>query len=60
MNGVVSKRWALVGDVVQPGQSIFSVYDLKNIWVTANLEVTNLKLCVQAIKWKSPSIHIPI
>jgi membrane fusion protein (multidrug efflux system) len=42
MNGVVSKRWALVGDVVQPGQPIFSVYDLKNIWVTANLEETSL------------------
>ncbi len=43
MNGVVSKRWALVGDVVQPGESIFSVYDLKNIWVTANLEETSLE-----------------
>jgi membrane fusion protein (multidrug efflux system) len=42
MNGVVSKRWVLVGDVVQPGQPIFSVYDLKNIWVTANLEETSL------------------
>jgi membrane fusion protein (multidrug efflux system) len=42
MNGVVSKRWALVGDVVQPGQPIFAVYDLKNIWVTANLEETSL------------------
>jgi len=43
MNGVVSKRWALVGDVVQAGQSIFSVYELKNIWVTANLEETSLE-----------------
>jgi len=43
MNGVVSKRWALVGDVVQAGQSIFSIYDLKNIWVTANLEETSLE-----------------
>jgi membrane fusion protein (multidrug efflux system) len=42
MNGVVSKRWALVGDVVQAGQPVFSVYDLKNIWVTANLEETSL------------------
>ena len=42
MNGVVSKRWALVGDVVQAGQPIFAVYDLKNIWVTANLEETSL------------------
>lgn len=43
MTGVVSKRWVLVGDVVQPGQPVFSVYDLKNIWVTANLEETSLE-----------------
>lgn len=42
MSGVISKRWVLAGDVVQPGQSIFSIYDIKNIWVTANLEETNL------------------
>lgn len=43
MTGVVSKRWVFVGDVVQPGQPVFSVYDLKNIWVTANLEETSLE-----------------
>lgn len=42
IDGVVSKRWALSGDVVQPGQSIFAVYDLKNIWVTANIEETRI------------------
>jgi len=42
VNGTVAKRWALPGDVVQAGQPIFSVYDLKNIWVTANLEETSL------------------
>jgi membrane fusion protein (multidrug efflux system) len=42
MTGVVSKRWVLPGDVVQPGQPIFTVYDLENIWVTANLEETSL------------------
>lgn len=42
MTGVVSKRWMLPGDVVQPGQPIFSIYDMKNIWVTANLEETKL------------------
>lgn len=42
MDGIISKRWALAGDVIQPGQAIFSVYDLKNIWVTANLEETNI------------------
>ncbi len=43
MNGVVAKRWVLAGDVVQPGQPIFTIYDVKNIWVTANLEETKLR-----------------
>ena len=42
MSGIVAKRWMLKGDVVQPGQPIFTVFDMKNIWVTANLEETKL------------------
>ncbi len=42
MDGVVAKRWVLTGDVVQAGQPIFTIYDLKNIWVTANLEETKI------------------
>lgn len=42
MDGVVAKRWVLSGDVVQAGQPVFTLYDLKNIWVTANLEETKL------------------
>lgn len=42
MDGVVAKRWVLTGDVVQPGQPIFTIYDMKNVWVTANLEETKL------------------
>ncbi len=42
MEGVVAKRWVLAGDVIQPGQPIFTIYDLENIWVTANLEETKL------------------
>ncbi len=42
MDGVVAKRWVITGDVVQPGQPIFTIYDLKNIWITANLEETKL------------------
>jgi membrane fusion protein (multidrug efflux system) len=40
INGVVAKRWVLNGDVIAPGQPIFSVYNMKNLWVTANLEET--------------------
>jgi membrane fusion protein (multidrug efflux system) len=42
MTGVVSKRWVLTGDVVQPGQSILTIYNVKDVWVTANLEETGL------------------
>ncbi len=42
IGGVVAKRWVLAGDVVQPGQPIFTIYDLKDIWITANLEETKL------------------
>jgi membrane fusion protein (multidrug efflux system) len=42
ISGVVAKRWALTGDVVQPAQPIFAIYDLGNTWVTANFEETKL------------------
>jgi membrane fusion protein (multidrug efflux system) len=42
MSGVVAKRYALPGDVVQPGQPILSVYDLGTVWVTANFEETKI------------------
>lgn len=42
MNGVVAKKWVLPGDVVQAGQAILSLFDLDNIWVTANFEETKL------------------
>jgi membrane fusion protein (multidrug efflux system) len=41
-DGIVAKRWLLEGDVEQPGQPIFSIYDLGHVWVTANLEETKL------------------
>jgi membrane fusion protein (multidrug efflux system) len=42
MNGVVAKRWMLEGDVVQPGQPIFAIYNLDSLWITADLQETNL------------------
>jgi membrane fusion protein, multidrug efflux system len=42
MDGVVAKRWVLAGDVVSPGQPIFTIYNLKDVWVTADLEETKL------------------
>ena len=42
IGGVIAKKWILEGDVVQPGQPVFTVYDLKNLWVTAQLEETKI------------------
>jgi membrane fusion protein (multidrug efflux system) len=42
ISGVIAKRWVLTGDVVAPGQSVFTIYNLKNIWVTAMLKETDL------------------
>lgn len=42
MNGIVAKRYALSGDVIQPGQPVLSVYDLSTVWVTANFEETKI------------------
>jgi membrane fusion protein (multidrug efflux system) len=42
IDGVVAKRWVLTGGVVQPGQPVFTIYDLKDLWITANLEETKL------------------
>lgn len=37
-DGSISKRWVVAGDVAQIGQPLFGLTDVKNIWVTANLE----------------------
>lgn len=37
-NGVIAQRWGWVGNVLSPGQAIFSLYDLDNVWVTINLQ----------------------
>ena len=42
ISGVIAKKWSVPGDVVQPGQAIFTIYDTNQIWVTANFEETKL------------------
>lgn len=42
MEGVIAKRWVLTGDVMSPGQTMFSLFDLKNIWVIARLEESKI------------------
>jgi len=41
-DGVIAKRWVLAGDVVAPGQPIFTAFNLKNLWITANFEETKI------------------
>jgi len=41
--GIVAKRWLLAGDIVQPGQSIYSINDTRNFWVLVYLEETKME-----------------
>ena len=40
--GRIAKRWLLPGDVVQPGQSVFTITKSSFLWVTAFYEETKL------------------
>jgi len=42
-DGLVGKRWLLPGDVAQPGQSIFTIVNNRNLWVSVFLEETKLE-----------------
>jgi len=42
ISGTIGKQSLMRGDVVQPGQTIFTVNDLANVWVTANYEETKI------------------
>jgi membrane fusion protein, multidrug efflux system len=41
-SGVVARKWVMPGDIIQPGQPVFTIYNLNDIWVTANFEETKL------------------
>lgn len=42
-DGFIAKRWVWLGDTVSPGQSLFTLYDLDDVWVLANLEEKKLR-----------------
>jgi membrane fusion protein (multidrug efflux system) len=44
ISGVIAKQSAMPGDVVQPGQAIFLINDLDNVWVIANFEETKFRM----------------
>jgi membrane fusion protein (multidrug efflux system) len=41
-DGVVARRWLLAGDVVQPGQSVFTITVSKSLWIVAFMEETKI------------------
>ena len=43
IDGKIVKRWVYEGDVMAAGQAMFSLYDLKDVWVLANLEETKME-----------------
>lgn len=42
IDGVIARKWVMPGDIVQPGQPVYTIYNLADIWITANLEETKL------------------
>lgn len=42
ISGVIAKKSFMPGDVIQPGQAIYTINDLGDIWVTANFEETKI------------------
>jgi membrane fusion protein (multidrug efflux system) len=43
MSGSIAKQSVQQGDVVQPGQAIFTINDLSDVWVTANFKETKIR-----------------
>lgn len=42
-DGVIAKRWSLPGDIIQPGQTLFTINEGKDLWVTVYLEETKFR-----------------
>ena len=44
IDGVVAKKWTMPGNIVQPAQPIYTLYDLDDLWVEANFKETQITL----------------
>lgn len=42
VGGLVAKRWLLPGDIVQPGQSIYTINNTQKFWIQVFLEETKM------------------
>jgi membrane fusion protein (multidrug efflux system) len=58
-NGVIAKRWLLPGDVIQPGQSAFTLTDDSRKWVISYLEETKISAIKngQDVKFTIDAFH---
>jgi membrane fusion protein, multidrug efflux system len=43
VDGIAAKRWLLAGDIVNPGQSIYTINNNSKFWVTVYLEETKVE-----------------
>ena len=43
VDGVIAKRWTLPGDIIQPGQTLFTINKGNDIWVAVYLEETKFQ-----------------
>jgi membrane fusion protein (multidrug efflux system) len=43
ISGIISKKNVSPGEIVQPGQAIYVITNLNDIWVTANIEETKVR-----------------
>jgi membrane fusion protein, multidrug efflux system len=43
IDGFVAKKWTMPGNIVQPAQPIYTLYDLKNLWIEANFKETQIR-----------------
>jgi membrane fusion protein (multidrug efflux system) len=46
-DGIIAKRWVWFGDVIQPGQSLYTIYNLDEVWILANIkekQIRNIRL----------------
>ena len=41
-DGIIAKKWASEGELVQPGELLYTIYDLHNVTALANIEETSL------------------
>ena len=44
ISGVIAKKSMMQGEITQPGQAIYTINDLSQVWVTANFEETKIRL----------------